>query len=57
MGFKSMKLALLALVAVLICSAFAQETLKSAVKYDVGSLSTQEIEDRLQVSKSISYIA
>lgn len=57
MGVKGMKLTLLALVAVLICSALAQETLKSAVKYDVGSLSTQEIEDRLQVSKLISYIA
>lgn len=57
MGFRSMKLALLAVIAVLICLTYAQETEKSAVKIDAGSLSTQEIEDQLQVIDLISWVA
>ena len=53
MGAKGLRLALLALVAILICSVYAQETEKSAVKIDVGSLSTQEIEEQLQVYRLI----
>lgn len=44
-----MKLALLALVALVVCFAYGQETLKSATKFDARSLSTQEIEEQLQV--------
>lgn len=49
MAIRSMKLALLALVAILVCSVYAQATEKSAARIDVGSLSTQEIEEQLQV--------
>lgn len=49
MAIRSMRLALLALVAVLVCSVYAQATEKSAARIDVGSLSTQEIEEQLQV--------
>lgn len=54
MRSRSMKLALLALVAVFICSVYAQATEKSAARIDAGSLSTQEIEERLQVSSNAS---
>lgn len=49
MAIRSMKLALFALVIVLVCSVYAQATEKSAARIDVGSLSTQEIEEQLQV--------
>jgi glycine betaine/choline ABC-type transport system substrate-binding protein len=49
MAIRNMRLALFALVALLICSVYAQSTEKSAAKIDVGSLSTQEIEEQLQV--------
>ena len=49
MGVRSMRLAFFALVAILVCSVYAQSTEKSAAKIDVGSLSTQEIEEELQV--------
>lgn len=49
MGVRSMRLAFFALVAMLVCSVYAQATEKSAAKIDVGSLSTQEIEEHLQV--------
>jgi hypothetical protein len=52
MGIRSMRLAFLALVAILVCSVYAQSTEKSAAKIDVGSLSTQEIEEHLQVCRS-----
>ena len=51
MGVRSMRLAFFALVAVLVCSVYAQSTEKSAAKIDVGSLSTQEIEEHLQVCR------
>ena len=44
-----MRMTILAVVAVLVCCVFAQETLKSATKVDVDSFSTQEIEEQLQV--------
>ena len=50
MAMRSVKLALLAVVAILICSVYAQATEKSAIKVDVSSFSTQEIEEQLQVS-------
>ena len=49
MGVRSMRLAFFALAAILVCSVYAQATEKSAAKIDVGSLSTQEIEEHLQV--------
>lgn len=49
MGVRSMRLAFFTLVAILVCSVYAQSTEKSAAKIDVGSLSTQEIEEHLQV--------
>lgn len=49
MGVRSMRLAFFALVAILACSVYAQSTEKSASKIDAGSLSTQEIEEHLQV--------
>lgn len=51
MGYRSMRLAFFALVAILACSVYAQSTEKSAAKIDVGSLSTQEIEEHLQVCR------
>jgi hypothetical protein len=51
MGIRSMRLAFFALVAILVCSVYAQSTEKSAAKIDVGSLSTQEIEEHLQVCR------
>jgi ABC-type phosphate/phosphonate transport system substrate-binding protein len=49
MAVRSMRLALLALVAILVCSVYAQATEKSAARVNVGALSTQEIEEQLQV--------
>ena len=49
MAGKSMRITILAILAVLSCCVFAQETLKSATKVDVDSFSTQEIEEQLQV--------
>lgn len=49
MGIRSIRIALFALVAILVCSVYAQATEKSAASIDVGSLSTQEIEEQLQV--------
>lgn len=45
-----MRMTILAILAVLVCCAHAQETLKSAIKVDVDSFSTQEIEEQLQVT-------
>jgi hypothetical protein len=49
MAMRSLRLALLAVVAIVVCSVYAQATEKSAIKLDVGSFSTQEIEEQLQV--------
>jgi len=49
MAARSLRLALFALVALLVCSIYAQSTEKLAAKIDVGSFSTQEIEEQLQV--------
>jgi len=49
MALRTLKLALLAIVAIVVCSVYAQATEKSAIKVDVSSFSTQEIEEQLQV--------
>jgi hypothetical protein len=49
MAMRTLKLALLAIVAIVVCSVYAQATEKSATKVDVSSFSTQEIEEQLQV--------
>jgi ABC-type metal ion transport system substrate-binding protein len=49
MAMRTVKLALLAVVAIVVCSVYAQATEKSAIKVDVTSFSTQEIEEQLQV--------
>jgi hypothetical protein len=51
MAVRTLKLALLAIVAIVFCSVYAQATEKSAIKVDVdvSSFSTQEIEEQLQV--------
>jgi hypothetical protein len=52
MAIRTLRLVLLAIAAILVCSVYAQATEKSAIKVDVSSFSTQEIEEQLQVFAS-----
>lgn len=51
-GFR-MRVAILALLAVLSCSVIAQEVEKSATEIDVSSLGTEAFEEQLQVFQSV----
>jgi len=54
MAMRTLRLALLAVVAIVVCSVYAQATEKSAISADVSSFSTQEIEEQLQVLATVS---